>query len=300
MTRTRAASASAPSLRARRSRSAEFSSRSSRNCSSALATSVRRPCSVSKRPGGEAPAPVETGLLLPVPGFGDDGGEVGVVADEGHQHAGAAGDRSERDPLPGVNHFLKRSAGPDTFVPAVLPAGASEHALLSAIAGGSTSATRVGSPQNAATERPSAGYRDCAPNTASMCHGAASRSRVIDGSRAGEKPPRRSAPSERRFRADTDLPISRLGVLCCPSARRWALGSTLLCVVKDQRRGAGIPVMGHVGTLLLGQCGPARVAVTGRQVDRRTTPAGSVRAILGQSRHRDPVAAPGAQVGICW
>ena len=43
-----------------------------------------------------------------------------------------------------------------------------------------------------------------------------------------------------------------------------------------------------------------RVAVTGRQVARRTIPVGSVRAILGQSRHRDPVVATGAQVGMCW
>jgi len=96
------------------------------------------------------------------------------------------------------------------------------------------------------------------------------------------------------------LPLGVHGVLRCPPGTRGGRGSTLLCVVKDQRRGAGTPVMGHVGTLLLGQCGPARVAVRGRQVDRRTTPAGSVRAILGQSRHRDPVAALSAQVGSCW
>jgi hypothetical protein len=39
---------------------------------------------------------------------------------------------------------------------------------------------------------------------------------------------------------------------------------------------------------LLGQCGSAWVTVTGRQVDRRTSRKG-VRAILGQSRHRDPI-----------
>ena len=58
---------------------------------------------------------------------------------------------------------------------------------------------------------------------------------------------------------------------------------------RGRRRGAGRPVMGHSrGHALIRPCGSAWVTVTGRQVARRTTREG-VRAILGQSRHRDPI-----------
>jgi hypothetical protein len=68
----------------------------------------------------------------------------------------------------------------------------------------------------------------------------------------------------------------RYGLLCCPPGRQCALGSTLLCVVKDQRRGAGTPVMGHswghalLGPVRSGVGGGDRTASRGRRVVPRT------------------------------